>query len=93
MYVVRCADGSLYCGISPDVQQRLSVHSAGRGARYLRGRGPLSLAAEVVVGDRSAASRVEYAFKQLDKTGKEQLLAGTDALDRFVCTHASRLEP
>ena len=40
LYVIRCADDSLYTGVSTDVNRRLSVHRAGKGAKYLRGKGP-----------------------------------------------------
>ncbi len=50
LYLVRCGDGTLYTGISTDVGRRLAEHRAGKGARYLRGRGPLSLARKVRVG-------------------------------------------
>ncbi|MEL6950747.1 MAG: GIY-YIG nuclease family protein [Pseudomonadota bacterium] len=74
LYVLRCGDGSLYTGISPDVAARLEAHRAGRGSRYLRGREPLELMAEVSVGDRAAASRAEYRFKQLTRRDKLRLL-------------------
>ncbi|MEL7310825.1 MAG: GIY-YIG nuclease family protein [Pseudomonadota bacterium] len=76
LYVVRSADGSLYTGISTDPTQRLQKHESGKGARALRGRGPLELVAQCQVGDRGAASRAEYAFKQLTKADKETTLAG-----------------
>ena len=74
LYVLRCGDGSLYTGISPAVAARLEAHRAGRGRRYLRGREPLELMAEVSVGDRAAASRAEYRFKQLTRRDKLRLL-------------------
>ena len=46
VYLLRCADGSLYCGIARDVDKRLAQHEAGKGARYTRGRGPLTLLAK-----------------------------------------------
>ncbi|MEO0616732.1 MAG: GIY-YIG nuclease family protein [Pseudomonadota bacterium] len=82
LYVLRCGDGSLYTGISPDVAARLEAHRAGRGSRYLRGREPLELLAQVTVGDRAAASRAEYRFKQLPRRDKLRLLAR--GLDAFV---------
>ncbi|MEL6200148.1 MAG: GIY-YIG nuclease family protein [Pseudomonadota bacterium] len=82
LYVLRCADGSLYTGISPDVAARLEAHRAGRGSRYLRGRAPLVLVAEVSVGDRAAASRAEYQFKQLARRDKLRLLE--QGLEAFI---------
>ncbi len=76
LYIVRCADGSLYTGISTDVSRRILEHENGkRGARYLRGRGPLKLEYAEVVGNRSAASRAEYIVKQLDTRTKEALIS------------------
>jgi putative endonuclease len=78
---VRCADGNLYTGIALDVARRFKEHETGsRGAKYLRGRGPLTLAFQTQVGDRSAASRVEYRVKKLPKSDKEQLIAGHKSL-------------
>ncbi len=81
LYILRCADGSLYTGIALDVVRRLQEHQAGaRGAKYLRGRGPLTLAYQAQIGDRSAASRAEYAVKRLPKSDKERLIAGRNSL-------------
>ena len=77
LYIIRCADESLYTGIAVDVARRLREHEAGlRGAKYLRGRGPLELVFEQAVGDRSAASSAEHRVKRLDKSAKEALVAG-----------------
>jgi putative endonuclease len=75
LYVLRCGDGSLYCGITPDVARRLARHAAGRGARYTRGRGPLVLVASWPAGSRADALRAEAAFKALPRAAKEQRLA------------------
>ena len=81
LYIVRCADGSLYTGIATDVERRIREHESGaRGAIYLRGRGPLRLEFEQRVGDRGDASLFEYRVKQLDKLGKENLIAGRFSL-------------
>lgn len=81
LYIVRCADGSLYTGIALDVTRRFKEHQNGpRGAKYLRGRGPLTLAFASPVGDRSAASRAEYQVKNLPKSEKEQLIDGRKSL-------------
>jgi len=81
VYMLRCADGSLYTGIATDVSRRLQEHqSSPRGAKYLRGRGPLTLAFQQAVGDRGDASKVEYLLKNLAKTDKEELVAGHKSL-------------
>jgi putative endonuclease len=81
VYMLRCADGSLYTGIATDVSRRLQEHqSSPRGAKYLRGRGPLTLAFQQTVGNRGDASRVEYLLKNLAKAEKEELVAGGKSL-------------
>lgn len=85
LYLVRCRDGTLYTGIATDVQRRLSEHGGnGRGAKYLRGRGPLELVFEYAVGDRSLASRAERLVKQLPRLQKERLVADPEQLARLV---------
>lgn len=76
LYIVRCADGSLYTGISTDVARRLAAHRGGRGARRLRGRGPLELVFCEPVGDHGAALRSEIRVKRLKRLQKEQLVRG-----------------
>ncbi len=76
LYLVRCGDGSLYTGVSNDVARRLQAHRRGRGARYLKGRGPLLLARKVRVGTRSEALRVERKVKRMKREWKEKLIAG-----------------
>lgn len=85
VYLLRCGDGSLYTGIAIDVARRLAEHEAGaRGAKYLRGRGPLELAFSQQVGDRSAASRLEYRIKRLSREQKEMLIRRPAQLARLV---------
>ncbi|HSG58022.1 MAG TPA: GIY-YIG nuclease family protein [Woeseiaceae bacterium] len=87
LYIVRCADGSLYTGIAIDVARRLAEHASGpKGARYLRGKGPLELVFEQAVGDRSRAAQAEYRVKRLDRAAKEALIAGRDSLENFLGT-------
>ena len=76
VYVVRCGDGSLYTGIARDVEARIAVHEAGRGARYTRGRGPLSVCAQRRCASKGDALRLEFAVKRLPRPDKETLLAG-----------------
>ena len=77
LYIVQCADGTLYTGIATDVARRLEEHRAGpKGAKYLRGRGPLRLLLATEVGDRATASRLEYRVKQLPRTRKLALANG-----------------
>lgn len=81
VYLVRCRDGSLYTGIATDVGRRLEEHETSqRGAKYLRGKGPLTLVYQREIGDRSAATKVELAIKQLPRRDKSSI----EALSRQV---------
>lgn len=81
LYILRCADGSLYTGIALDVDKRVREHAEGaRGAKYLRGRGPLRIEFSVRLGDRSRAQQAERRVKQLPREGKERLIAGQTEL-------------
>jgi putative endonuclease len=90
LYIVRCADDSLYTGIAADVDKRLAEHRSGpRGAKYLRGRQPLKLEFSQRVGDRTLASRLEYRVKRLSRARKEALIAGTESLRDLAEDHVS----
>lgn len=80
VYVLRCADGSLYTGITTDITRRLAEHNGdgGLGARYTRNRRPVTLAYFEPADSRSHASRREAAIKRLDRAGK-LALCGLDA--------------
>ena len=75
VYIVRCRDGSLYTGISNDVDRRLAAHNGGRGARYTRSRRPVTLVHLERRRSRSAALRREAAIKALGRPQKLALLA------------------
>ncbi|MEO8704010.1 MAG: GIY-YIG nuclease family protein [Kofleriaceae bacterium] len=75
VYVARCADGSLYCGIARDVALRIAAHDAGTGAKYTRGRGPLAVVLVRRCRDKGKALRLEHAFKQLTRVEKEAFVA------------------
>ena len=84
IYLIRSADGKLYTGISTNVQRRFEEHGSrsGKGARTLRGKGPLQLVYHDQVGDRGMAQRLEYRLKRLPKASKEQIVAaGTSAAE------------
>ena len=70
VYVLRCSDGSLYCGITNDLPKRLLLHDRGAGARYTRGRGPVKLLHTWPAADKSAALKAEIAFKKLTRRAK-----------------------
>lgn len=71
VYLVRCRDGSLYTGIAIDVDRRFSEHrESPKGAKYLRGRGPLELVYRKRIGSRALASSVEARIKRLPRPVK-----------------------
>ena len=75
LYILRCGDGSLYTGITTDVEKRLEAHRSGKGAKYTRGRGPLELVYSEECGDHSAALKREIEIKKLTRDEKEQLIS------------------
>ncbi len=90
VYIVRCADDTLYTGIAIDVERRLGEHeSSPRGAKYLKGRGPLSLVFSQAVGDRALASRFEYRVKKLSRLEKQSLIDGHETLAALVANQDS----
>lgn len=74
LYIVRTASGMLYTGITNDVARRFAQHQSGKGAKALRGKGPLELLFHCEAGDRSLASKLEYQVKQLKKLQKIRLI-------------------
>jgi len=74
VYIVRCADGTLYTGWTTDVARRVAQHNAGRGARYTRIHRPVVLVYREEAPDRSTAMRREVAIKKLDRERKERLV-------------------
>ena len=76
VYILRCGDGSLYTGIARDVDRRLAVHRSGKGAKYTRGRGPVTIVYREECPDKSTALRREAAIKRLTHAEKETLIAG-----------------
>lgn len=74
VYIVRCSDGTLYTGVARDVRARIAAHDAGRGARYTRGRGPVTLCAKRRCRSKRLAMQLEYAIKRLPRASKERLI-------------------
>jgi putative endonuclease len=77
VYLLRCADDSLYCGWTTDVERRLAEHQAGSASRYTRSRRPVELALVIPVADRSAALREEARIKRLPRAAKLELIGAT----------------
>jgi putative endonuclease len=78
-YLLRCADDTLYCGITNDLTKRLAAHNAGDGAKYTRGRLPVRLVYEEACEDKSAALKREMQIKRMPRRAKEALLQGAVA--------------
>tara|TARA_B110000305_G_C19121876_1_gene484720 strand:+ start:260 stop:532 length:273 start_codon:yes stop_codon:yes gene_type:complete len=76
IYIIRCRNNSLYTGISTDVKRRFKEHSSDpkKGAKYLRGKGPLKLEWKQKVKDKSLAAKIEYHIKTLPKATKEDII-------------------
>ena len=72
VYLLECIDGSIYTGISNDVDARLAAHRAGKGAKYTRAHPPSHLLATEAHPDRASAARAEYRIKQLSAAAKRQ---------------------
>lgn len=70
VYLVECLDGSLYTGITTDVERRMEEHREGEGSKYVRSRGFKELVSFLQVGSRSEASKVEYRVKQMSPEEK-----------------------
>ena len=73
-YLLRCGDGSLYAGVTTDLERRLAEHRAGKGARYTRGRTPIQLAFSEPFPDRSSAQQREAEVRTWDRNRKEALI-------------------
>lgn len=76
VYLVRCSDNSLYCGVTNDLENRLAAHNAGKGARYTQSRRPVELVAESPKMSKSEAFKLEYRIKRLPAHKKAPRLRG-----------------
>ena len=77
--MVRCADGSLYTGWTNHLEERITAHNQGQGAKYTRSRGPVELAYYECFDTKQEAMRREYEIKRLTRQEKLQLIAGWKA--------------
>ena len=79
VYIVRCSDGTLYTGITTDLERRIDEHNhSPKGAKYTRNRRPVTLAYHESCEDKSSACKREYALKQLSRIQKEDLIDSSD---------------
>ena len=90
VYMLRCADGSLYTGWSSDLQRRLARHSAGTASRYTASRLPVALAMALPMPDRSAAMREEARIKRLSRAEKLALIGSLDPPPHVVAVEGRR---
>ncbi len=74
VYIIKCSDGTLYTGITTDINRRLSQHVAGKGAKYTKGRGALNLVYIEMQVNRSLALKREAAIKAMTRFSKLQLI-------------------
>lgn len=80
VYIIRCADGSLYTGFARDPERRLAVHNAGTGAKYTASRRPVTLVYTEPYESLSAALKRESQIKSWSRAKKDALIAGDSAL-------------
>jgi putative endonuclease len=90
-YVLRCADDSLYCGYTDDIEQRLASHKAGKGGKYTRAKGPVELLTYVTFPDKALAMKCEWWFKhKLLRSKKIKLIETGTIKSEFEAWMASR---
>ncbi|WP_172379255.1 GIY-YIG nuclease family protein [Vibrio sp. Vb339] len=75
VYLIRNRHNALYCGVTNNLERRFEQHQTGKGAKALKGKGPLKLVWSFDVGSKSEALKTEYAIKQLPKSRKEKLVS------------------
>lgn len=78
VYILRCADSTLYTGIAADVERRVAVHNSGKGAKYTRGRLPVEVVYREKQPDKGAALSRELAIKKLTRAQKLQLIGSAE---------------
>lgn len=74
VYLVECADGTLYCGVTSDLERRVAMHNAGNGAKYTAGRAPVRLVWREACATRGDALRREIAVKRMPRAAKDRLV-------------------
>jgi putative endonuclease len=79
VYMVRCSDGTLYTGITKNLEKRIEAHNSGKdGARYTRSRRPVKLVYSEQVESKSAAAKLEYQFKKMPLSRKKRLVESSE---------------
>jgi putative endonuclease len=90
LYLIRCRDGSLYTGITTDVERRFAEHRNGNGSKYVRCRRPVTLELQKKVGSRNFALMVEHRIKQLPKAQKEKLIRDDSRIDDIISSYLDK---
>ena len=80
VYMIRNRDNALYCGVTNNLERRFEMHQSGKGAKALRGKGPLTLEWYQKLNDKSSAMKLEYRIKQFSKQQKERVVASGEDL-------------
>ena len=75
VYIVKCSDGTLYTGYTTEIERRIEEHNLGQGARYTRGRTPVTLMHHETFSSKSKAMKREYAIKSLSRQEKQELIS------------------
>ena len=81
LYILQCGDGTLYVGISTNVDNRLKIHQSGQGAKYTRGRGDLTLLHQEKIGNKSDALKQEIFIKRMSRQEKIDYIAEYNIVD------------
>lgn len=84
MYVVECADGTLYTGYAVDVEERVRTHNSGNGAKYTRSRRPVTLVAHASFETKHDAMRAESLFKRLSRAQKLEYLNSDSSFEQMI---------
>ena len=82
VYIIQCADKTLYTGITNNLSNRLIMHESGAGAKYTKGRGPFKLVYREIFENRSLSTKREAEIKKLNKQEKEKLIEKSGKLRR-----------
>ena len=90
LYVLRCKDNTMYCGITNRLPERIEAHNRGKGARYTRGRGPVALIKSWPAASMSAALKAERAFKSLNREAKDRKIRSRSRRDALSVLLRSR---
>ena len=75
LYILQCADGTLYTGITNDLERRMHLHRAGKGSKYVRARLPFKLVYKQICANKNIALKREYKLKKLSRIAKLELIA------------------